>query len=244
MDQENGLSEPELMSLSFSNSESSEDLPAGIDIGVDVSETFDEDDSDDEKDSDDEDSEEEEDDEQQQQQHTNSDQIIPVFETQSETNNQQFNSQINFQTITLNQYNYVDYDNQSKNENIRFLLSNDEQVLNDEEKSNEGEHFISLEPVMTFFEQQSVSNKRKLTEEEEYEDIDSSDMYVKRFKLNRSLSSSDEENETKYTSNRTESNPNSYLFNNLTNSDLKLKSSRKEEPSIKVFKVSSINFYS
>lgn len=242
MDHENGF-----------DTESNEDIP-GIEINEDVRENFGEedfqsndndsgDDEDENADEQESDSDSEEDEDElngERYENTNTlDQMIPIYETKNEENNShQLDSisQIDFQTITLNQFNYVDYDNQSKSEHINFILS-DEQVLIDEAKTND-EQYISLEPIVTFFEQQSGPNKRKLNEEIE------SDICVKRFKLNRSLSSSsDEENDTKYALNRTESNTNSYLFNNLTNNDLNIKSSRKDETNIKIFKLSSINFY-
>jgi hypothetical protein len=214
-----------------------------IEITQDVKENFDEDSEDDGSDSDEdtdeqenESDEDDEDDDEKEEHQPSHDKIIPNFETNTEKNIQQsdsIQSQIDFQTISLNQFEYVDYDNQPKQDSMVFSLS-DEQLLNDQSKSND---FICLEPIVSFFDQQIVSNKRKLTE-----DIDS-EVYVKRFKLNRSLSSSDEENDLNYVSNRIEPTSNSYLFNNLTNNDLIIKSSRKDESSIKMFKLSSINFY-
>jgi len=145
--------------------------------------------------------------------------------TQNELN------QLDFQNITLKQYNFYELDNTIINE----------QELNDKQS----EHYISLEPIMTYIEQQSISNKRKLSD-----DLDS-DCYAKRYKLNRSLSSSDDENEDEFKSKYQLETNSFHLFNNLTNDfKIKNKSSTKcdlfntsSSDTAYSLKISSINFY-
>lgn len=127
-----------------------------------------------------------------------------------------------FQNIALKEYNFYELD-----EN-RYESLNKNQVL---DKTTTDEHYMSLEPIVTYIEQQSISNKRKLSDDYEQ------DVYAKRFKSKRSLSSSsDDENEEKL----------------VGDGDYQLEESSTNEPNFKLiikstdnngYKLASINFY-
>lgn len=157
--------------------------------------------------------------------------IIPakVAENKIEDN---FN-QNNFQNIDLKEYNFYDLGNNIKNED--FI----DQSL-DENRSND-DHYLSLEPIVTYIEQQSISNKRKLSDEFDQE------YFNKRIKSKRSLSSSDDENDEKNSEDYYQLHTNSNCFllgkdyyqsSNESNLKLMIKSTDNNS-----YKLTSINFY-
>jgi len=191
------------------------------------------------------DSEEDESDEEEDE----TDQIIPDHKVLNKNNTD--NHQLDFQDI----YSFEIFDNNNNklndNEGINnILLDEEDQFLENINKSS-NEHFISLKPIVTFIEQQSSNSKRKIVDDIE------SEKPIKRFKLNRSLSSSDDENDPILSSKSTtsnnyiiESNSNCYLINN----DLNIKSSTDSNIKILIktseknnnynsYKLASINFY-
>jgi len=144
-----------------------------------------------------------------------------------------------FQNIALKEYNFYELD-----EN-RYESLNKNQVL---DKTTTDEHYMSLEPIVTYIEQQSISNKRKLSDDYEQE------VYAKRFKSKRSLSSSsDDENEEKLVGDgdyQLESGSSSGCF--ILADQAQLEESSNNEPNFKLiikstdnngYKLASINFY-
>lgn len=242
MDHENGFdtnSDSDVITSEIKETNHVKNQVKEDDIDDDDDEEEEVDDDEEEEDSDD--SEEDESDEDDE-----TDQIIPDHKILKKNNTD--NHHLDFQDI----YSFEIFDNNKLNDNEginNILLDEEDQFLESINKSS-NEHFISLKPIVTFIEQQSSNSKRKIVDDIE------SEKPIKRFKLNRSLSSSDDENDPilsskSNTSNNyiIESNSNCYLINNdlniksSTDSNIKILIKTSENNNYNSYKLASINFY-